>query len=187
MSSRARAGLAGAVGGGLLLAGCGIPATGVVEAGEPAVGLHREVKLYFVQGRDPDTLSVVSRRLDAGGRAEDSVALLFKGLAPAEAKILGLTTRVPPVPVKVGRAGGTVTVQAGMPDGWLSPVAVDQIVCTALAAGLAGPDRPPDDVTVLAGGVVQHGSPDEAARCARAVEPSPVAKPGAKTFDGAGG
>jgi hypothetical protein len=182
-----RAGLVGAVGGGLLLAGCGIPATGVVEAGEPAVGVHREVKLYFVRGRDPDALAVVSRRLEAASGFEDSLALLFKGLSPAESKVLDLTTRVPMAPVKVGYADGRVTVYVGVPDGRLSPVAVDQIVCTALAAGPADPDRPPDTVTVVVAGEVQHGSPDGTGRCARAVVPTPVTKPGAKTFGGAEG
>lgn len=185
--SRVRAALAGTAGAcaAALLAGCGIPASGVVEAGEPAVGVHREVKLYFVQGRNPDTLAVVTRRLDGASGFEDSLALLFKGLSPAESKVLDLATRVPMVPVKAGYADGGVTVYVGLPDGRLSPVAVDQIVCTAMAAGLADPGGPPAAVTVVVAGRPQPGSPDEAARCARAVLPTPVTKPGAKTFGGA--
>lgn len=185
---RVPAGLAGAVGAAcVLLAGCGIPATGVVEAGEPAVGVHRQAELYFLQRGQQDTLAVVSRRLSTGGGVEDSLQLLFKGLSPEESKVLGLMTRVPPVPMKVGYVGRDVTVHVGMPAGWLGPLGVDQIVCTAMAAGLADPDGPPDSVTVVADGEVEPGSSDEAARCARAVPPSPVAKPGAKSFDGSEG
>lgn len=165
------------LGAGLLLAGCGIPSTGVVSAGEPGVGVQQTVKLYFVRA-DEDGLVLTSQRLEGLGSTTAALTLLVKGPPPAEMKALGLTTLLPRAPIKVAALGTDVAVDVGVPTGKLAPIAVDQIVCTALAASSTSPDigqdRGPATVTVTAGGVPVHGSPGApAAPCAKAGRPRP--------------
>lgn len=143
---------------GLLLAGCGIPTTGVVEAGEPAVGMHQDVKLYFVRAED-GTLATVTRRSESRVTANLVVGMLIKsGLAPTEQKLLGLTTALP-MPVSalsVRTHGDTVTVDLQIVAGRLSRTAVDQIVCTVQANPAptpSGAGADPVKVVVTAGGV----------------------------------
>jgi hypothetical protein len=165
-----------------LLAGCGIPTTGVVEAGEPAAGVHQDVTLYFVRA-DDGALVTVRRRVDARVDAELAVDLLVKGVGIAEERTLGLATDVPPTSAAVRTRGGTVTVDLQVPADQLSRTAVDQLVCTVLAnadadadatADATAPaDADPPQVGVTAQGtpVPWHGSADG---CASAASPWPV-------------
>ncbi|MFG2968223.1 hypothetical protein ACGFZS_33655 [Streptomyces sp. NPDC048288] len=159
------------------LTSCGIPTTGVVQAGGPAVGITPATRLYFV--RD-GALVGVRRGTDAPGDVESALRDLLRG--PTEAELgKGLTTRlpllsglataVPAVPVTGGAAsavpettGSADPVTVTVRDHRISvqlPVssrelgdpglAAAQLVCTAGAAQrVAAPDTEPDPVTVTA-------------------------------------
>ena len=138
-----RVGVAAAgAGASVLLAGCGVPTTGVVDVGVPASGLPRvpaslsPVIVYFVDGGrlQPAKQGMVGDT----DPVRAAVTLLFAG--PAAAGRPDLTTRLPHVtaPVEVRRDGGTVTVT--LPAGLPAPDAlgVRQVVCTAAAAARLG-------------------------------------------------
>lgn len=178
---RVRAVRAGALlAAGLVAAGCGIPTTGVVEAGEPASGIRSVTTLYFVLPND----ALAVRRIETGGLngVGPSVALLLKGLGPGDAKTMGLSTRLP-LPTQapdIRTAAGRVDVDLHAAAPRLSPVAVDQVVCTAAAAyreaGDAGTG--PVRVTVALDGRPQAGSADQPTVCARAATSWPFAPAG---------
>lgn len=135
---------------GVLLAGCGIPTTGVVEAGEPAVGVHTAVTLYFVRVQD-GALATVQRRVATTVSVESAVGMLVKGLAGVEQKFMGLTSALPPPggSPTVDTEGATTTVDLPSAVPVLSGTAVDQVVCTVLAARSGDT---PADVVVTANG-----------------------------------
>ena len=133
----------------LLLAGCGVPTTGVVDVGVPASGLpaapdtQPKVRVYFVDG---ERLAVARQQGKSGADpVQVAVTLLFAG--PAAAGRPDLTTRLPHLaPVQVVTEGRTVTVT--LPAGTPAPDAlgVRQVACTvaeALVAGEASPLVPP--------------------------------------------
>ncbi|MGI5429420.1 hypothetical protein [Streptomyces sp. CA-179760] len=73
------------------LTSCGIPATGVVEAGGPAGGVVPTLRVYFVaDGR----LSPVPRRVVAPIGAASAVEVLLRG-PTAEEQAFGLTSSLP--------------------------------------------------------------------------------------------
>ncbi|MFE5030820.1 hypothetical protein [Streptomyces sp. NPDC056683] len=157
-----------------VLASCGIPATGVVQAGGPAAGVVPAARLYFV--RD-GALVAVRRPTDAPGDVESAVRDLLRGPTSAELR-KGVTTRlplptgaptaVPAVPADGGTAvvpearswAGLVRVTAradrilvrlssaaGEPGD--PGLAAAQIACTADAARrVADPGAEPEPVTV---------------------------------------
>ncbi|MGW5349494.1 hypothetical protein ACWERV_03115 [Streptomyces sp. NPDC004031] len=158
------------------LAGCGIPTTGVVEAGEPGSGVRPVVTLYFVRATD-GTLTTVQRRESVPMGAEGALELLFKGPDPMEGKLLDLITLVfpPPGSVRLDRTEDGVAVDLGPDVGRLPPAAVDQIVCTAATAeSVLSPDATPLPVTVTASGRPQHGTLQDLAACATATTGTPV-------------
>ncbi|SHL57545.1 GerMN domain-containing protein [Actinacidiphila paucisporea] len=154
MSARGAAAVTAGLLLGGLLAGCGIPTTGVVEAGEPATGVHQDVVLYFVSAQH-GALSTVRRRADSRVDAAMAVRMLLAGLAPFEQKMLGLTTDLPPATATVRTHGGAVTVDLSTAAGRLAGAAVDQVVCTVRGA-FAGAGAV--TVTVTVGGVPAAGS-----------------------------
>ena len=160
------------------LASCGIPTTGVVQAGGPAVGVVPMTRLYFV--RD-GALVGVRRATDAPGDVESALRDLLRG--PTDAELgnglttrlplrTGLPTAVPAVPVTGGAiappetAGSAdlvtvtvtvrdhrISVELSLSAGELGDpgLAAAQLVCTADAAQrVAAPDAEPDPVTVTA-------------------------------------
>lgn len=74
-----------------LLSSCGIPETGVVEAGEPATGIRPTYVLYFV---GEGTLLAVRRHVLGPGGIETAVAMLFQG-PDAQERGKGMTTELP--------------------------------------------------------------------------------------------
>ncbi|WP_416968702.1 hypothetical protein [Streptomyces sp. 4F14] len=129
----------------LTLSSCGIPATGVVEAGGPASGIAPVTAVYYVQG---DTLVPLMRPTEYPGTPEEALALLLYTPPPGEK---GLTTQVkappatgsaapapdasmaPPTP-SVSEREGDLTVR--LPDRMrqLTDLAIDQVICTVAAA-----------------------------------------------------
>ncbi|MEU3901427.1 hypothetical protein [Streptomyces sp. NPDC045251] len=136
----------------LPLSACGIPATGVVEAGEPATGVRdpagtpvptpapseavpaAAVPLYFVADGD---LVAVTRTVTGAADLGSAVLMLFKG-PDAEERGRGLTTELPPAAVAptVRADGAAVVVQLPKGTGSLSETAVDQLACTVAVARL---------------------------------------------------
>ncbi|MFF4475328.1 hypothetical protein ACFYZ3_37950 [Streptomyces sp. NPDC001599] len=136
----------------LPLSACGIPETGVVEAGEPATGVLDpgvtsapsesvpeavplvKVPLYFV--RD-GSLVAVDRTVPGSTDLGSSVLMLFEGPDDQE-RGRGLTTELPPAAeAPTIRTDGTgVTVQLPRSAGSLSDTAVDQLACTVAVARL---------------------------------------------------
>ncbi|MFG1710771.1 hypothetical protein ACFLIM_47180 [Nonomuraea sp. M3C6] len=133
------------------VAGCGVRPSDVIRAGDPpsgGVAPTTAITLYLVKnGR----LSAVTR---PGGRPlfrADKLALLAAGPTTME-RAHGLTTDVPPEagPFSVTAApAGHLVVTLSIPAGELSPLAVEQIVCTAAAA--TAPESPAQ-VTVVGAG-----------------------------------
>ncbi|NUS12050.1 MAG: hypothetical protein HOY69_11715 [Streptomyces sp.] len=169
------AALLGLLGVGLTAAGCGIPTTGVVEAGEPGVGVQPATTLYFVRDQD-GALVTLQRRTGSAPEATGAVMALFKGLFPTEMKMLGLRSELPAGPAEIRFDGATVSVDLGPDAPRLTATAVDQIACTAAAAQhAADPDAAgPLRITVTAGGLPQQGSPDQLALCATAPPSQPL-------------
>ncbi|MFF0223758.1 hypothetical protein [Streptomyces sp. NPDC004629] len=152
------------------LSACGIPATGVVEAGGPASGIVPVTPVYFV--RD-GALVAVRRTTASPGDVQAAVELLFAGPTPAEVlgslstEVPGAPTAAPPAPggsfAVPGRApadaptvsvkGDTVTVRLSGGIDRLSRLATRQLVCTAAAAHRIGtPSADAVTVTVTVGG-----------------------------------
>ncbi|MFD3613786.1 hypothetical protein ACFWWT_00790 [Streptomyces sp. NPDC058676] len=153
------------------LASCGIPTTGVVEAGGPASGVVPTIRVYFVAD---DTLVAIPRQTVAPVDVESAVEVLFEGPTnPERAK--RLTTLLPlpallptaaPAPatdgafeapqeavaadlVKVVAQDDRVSIELSPALGELPGLAVDQLVCTALGAQrVAAPGAEPLPVTV---------------------------------------
>ncbi|MGI5441096.1 hypothetical protein ACQEV4_28075 [Streptomyces shenzhenensis] len=144
------------------LCSCGIPATGVVEAGGPASGIEPVTPVYFL--RDGALVAVPRATADPGD-AGAALDLLLLGPAPVEGAG-GLSTEVPgtlpatsPVPENTSAAGPTVSVKGDtvgirLPPGFdrLSRLAAEQLICTAAAAHRIGaPSADTVTVTVSTG------------------------------------
>ncbi|MFE2356743.1 hypothetical protein [Streptomyces parvulus] len=134
----------------LPLAGCGIPETGVVQAGEPASGVLEpgaapspsetaavplaKVRLFFVAD---GLLAPVTRVLPAATDPGAVVLVLLDGPDQRE-RASGLTTELPSATaapaVRVDGASVTVLLPRGTRS--LGDTAVDQLACTVAAARL---------------------------------------------------
>ncbi|MFI8895781.1 hypothetical protein [Streptomyces paradoxus] len=136
------------------LSSCGIPTTGVVEAGGPASGIPPITQVYFVRG---DTLVAVPRSIAYPSDPGAALRLLMLGPTSAEAR-QGITTEVPglptstPVPTPTADEsrdpssdapavtvnGDTLTVKLPSGISGLERTATRQLICTAAAAHLLG-------------------------------------------------
>ncbi|GAA3488085.1 hypothetical protein [Streptomyces cremeus] len=134
----------------LLLGACGVQPTGVIAGGEPATGLTKGLRLYFVSkaGR----LEGVSRP-DAQPLRELPAALKLLALGPDEAeRKRGLTSPLGmPPSYDVTGSGARVVLRSPktfFADG-LNELATGQLVCTlARAQSLLAKGVRPDDVQV---------------------------------------
>ncbi|MFF7547890.1 hypothetical protein ACFZCU_30285 [Streptomyces canus] len=135
----------------LALTSCGIPATGVVEAGGPASGTLPMTRVYFVEN---GALAAMPRMTELPGDPEAALRLLMTGPLAGEGSSGRLSTEVPGVPTSMALPPATdepgnspspdaptVTVKGDamtirLPPGMdgLSDMGVRQIVCTAAAA-----------------------------------------------------
>ncbi|MFJ6074526.1 hypothetical protein ACIQFU_27465 [Streptomyces sp. NPDC093065] len=192
----------------LPLTACGIPETGVVEAGEPATGVLRpgvtaapsetspeavplvEVPLYFVADGD---LTAVPRTVAGSTDLGSTVLMLFKGPGPQERR-RGLTTELPSAAVAptIRTDGTVVNVRLPRTAGSLSDTAVDQLACTVAAARLRqDPALGSAQVTVEqpGGRLAGRSSDDCPSGTARnaAGQPETAAAPGTGGTGGTGG
>ncbi|WP_318307250.1 hypothetical protein [Amycolatopsis solani] len=128
----------------LLVSACGVKPTSVVGAG-PAPTLRNpegsargaEVILYFVlDGR----LTPVTRPITSSVGVNTTLSLLLNGPSYAEAAD-GYTTMLPPAGGEIGLAPDPPpTITLPLPVGQLTPIAINQLVCTTFAA-LAAQNR----------------------------------------------
>ena len=79
----------------LALTSCGIPATGVVEAGGPASGTLPMTRVYFVEN---GALVATSRTTELPGDPEAALQLLMAGPLAGEKRSGRLSSEVPGVP-----------------------------------------------------------------------------------------
>ncbi|WP_052434201.1 hypothetical protein [Streptacidiphilus melanogenes] len=132
----------------LLLSGCGIPATGVIQSGEPATGVTPAGPvLYFViDGHLVPTSPPVATPTDTGA----TVKLLLSGPDLRERR-LGMTTALYDVPAPaISVNGAEVTLQLSAGTRPLPAIAIRQLICTVAAARLtADPDTAATGVTVV--------------------------------------
>ncbi|MEV2210198.1 hypothetical protein AB0H86_01540 [Streptomyces sp. NPDC050997] len=156
-----------------LLASCGIPATGVVEAGGPASGVASNVRVYLVLD---GALIGVRRAIVAPVDVESALRVLLQGPTDAEqAKrittmlplpmALPTSARIPPAAtgqaeapqeavarkaLKVTARDDRVLVELSVTEGELTNTAATQMLCTALGAQrVADPGGDPVPVTVM--------------------------------------
>ncbi|WP_328675086.1 hypothetical protein [Streptomyces sp. NBC_00343] len=118
----------------LLLSGCGIPPTGIVQSGDPASGLRSGVLLYFIA--DDGHLVPVSREIAEPVDVRQAIGLLFAGPDDRD-RMLGLTTaltRTPPPAINTQDALVTLRLPAGTDP--LPPLAARQLICTTAEARL---------------------------------------------------
>ncbi|WP_053850829.1 hypothetical protein [Streptomyces sp. NRRL B-24085] len=136
----------------LAVTSCGIPATGVVEAGGPASGTLPLTRVYFVEN---GALVATPRTTEEPGEPEAALALLMEGpLAEDGRRLGGLSTEVPGLPTsaalptataetpgepasdapRVRVQGATMTVRLPPGVGRLTDIGVRQVVCTATFA-----------------------------------------------------
>ncbi|MGR4847692.1 hypothetical protein [Streptomyces sp. LARHCF252] len=171
------------------LASCGIPATGVVEAGGPAGGVVPTVRVYFVADGKP---APVSRRVVTPIGAASAVEVLLQG-PTAEEQAVGLKSLLPltgadlptavpadpdrPPATEVPRAveatdfakvttrGHRVSIELSLSSaGDLPDLAVTQLICTAVEAHrVAGPGG--EEVTAAVAGQDGRRIEGTAARC----------------------
>ncbi|MFF0093477.1 hypothetical protein ACFYSF_26435 [Streptomyces canus] len=148
----------------LALTSCGIPATGVVEAGGPASGTLPMTRVYFVEN---GALVAMPRTTELPGDPRAALQLLMAGPLAGEGRSGKLSTEVPSLPTAMALPPAadepakppspdapTVTVKGDamtirLPPGMdgLSDIGVRQIVCTAAAAYRL---TRPSDATVTA-------------------------------------
>ncbi|MEU5086137.1 hypothetical protein [Streptomyces sp. NPDC021356] len=136
-----RAAAAAAVAGALLTAaGCGVPTSGVIDAGAPAVGVPAQVTVYFVAD---GVLRPAPRQMPAGAAdpVGAAVRLLLAGPNPGEAR--QLTTSLPALPGPVGVTVEQDVVSVRFPAGVGRPgtLAMEQLTCTAARALRRSGDR----------------------------------------------
>ncbi|WP_405585898.1 hypothetical protein [Streptomyces sp. NBC_01190] len=123
----------------LTLSACGVPPSGVIQAGDPATGLTPAISLYFTSG---GKLLAISRPVEAD--VTTAVALLFEGPDPMEASKIGTAlpwVKVPPVVVDAGPALVLVRLHDGVPR--ISPLGMSQLVCTVAGVLRQNPDPAP--------------------------------------------
>ncbi|MCZ4507582.1 hypothetical protein O3Q52_05025 [Streptomyces sp. ActVer] len=118
----------------LLLSSCGIPSTGVVEAGEAATGIRPAYVLYFVR---QDTLLGVRSQVPGTFDIGTAVELLFRG-PDAILGRKGLTTELPPLASTPTVRTDGARVSVGLPRGTepLTRTALSQLTCTIANARL---------------------------------------------------
>ncbi|MFI6340322.1 hypothetical protein [Streptomyces sp. NPDC050535] len=135
----------------LSLSSCGIPETGVVEAGEPATGIRPAQVLYFVSEGGP---LAVRRQVPGPVGIETAVEMLFQGPDVVERRS-GMITELPALTgvATVRTDGPRVSVELPWGTGPLTELAITQLTCTVADARVSsnlvpGTDTASTEVTV---------------------------------------
>lgn len=118
----------------LLLAGCGVQPSGVTGAGEAPTGVAPGVTLYFVDSSL--RLQPQLRPTNHLGSVADAIPLLLSGTGESglHSEIQnGGTTRV-----EVNTFPGLIQLRVPLSLREVSPLGIDQLVCTALGVFIQG-------------------------------------------------
>jgi hypothetical protein len=118
----------------LLLAGCGVQPSGVADAGQPPTGLAPGVTLYFLDANRQ--LRPQPRQTGHLGTISDAVSLLLTG--PGDS---GLHTEIASqgtTRVLVDTMPGLIQLQVPLAVYEVTPLGIDQLVCTALGVHVQG-------------------------------------------------
>ena len=121
---------------GLLLAGCGVQPSGVVDAGPGPTGVAPGFTLYFVDAREQLR---PQRRGDRLGTITDALALLLSMSATESVGDPGLHTEITSEGVtRVGVTTSPGLIQLVLPltAHEVTSLGIDQIVCTALGVSV---------------------------------------------------
>ncbi|MCD0443053.1 hypothetical protein LO763_05355 [Glycomyces sp. A-F 0318] len=113
----------------LLLAGCGVEPSGVTDGGPAPTGVAPGPTLYFVDGGE---LRATVRDTGRLGTIAEALSLLLSGPGDAD-----LDTEIAPTAfakVEVTVTGQEVELRVPLSTEEVTPLGIDQIVCTALAA-----------------------------------------------------
>ena len=120
----------------LLLAGCGVQPSGVTDAGRAPTGVASGVTLYFVD--DQDRLRPQLRSTGRLGPMSEAMSLLLTG--PGHS---GLRSEITPrgentTRVVVDTGPGLIRLTTPLARDEVTPLGIDQIVCTALSVWVQG-------------------------------------------------
>ncbi|WGD37643.1 GerMN domain-containing protein [Lysinibacter sp. HNR] len=127
----------------LLVTGCGIQPSGVIDMQESPTGLAEGWTLYFV-GEDGKLQPFKQRRGSLGTIAE-ALTSLIQGPPPS-----GFTTEIPEASayVFVYESDNTITLRVPLADYEATETGIDQIVCTTLASHIQAGGSEKATVTV---------------------------------------
>lgn len=141
----------------LLLAGCGVQPTGLTDAGEAPTGVAPGVTLYFV---DSDgRLAPQQRQTGRLGTIPEAVSLLLTGPGDSDVRTeIGPTSMIM---VEVTVTEGAIELRLPLTVDDVTPLGIDQIVCTALAAHVQSGGS---TATMVRTGFTQAGSESEELR-----------------------
>jgi hypothetical protein len=118
----------------LLLAGCGVQPSGVVDGGDPPTGVAPGVTLYFVDARGE--LQPQLRRTARLGTISEALTLLLSGPGDSDLRTeiaSNTTTRV-----VVTTSPDVIRVMVPLTLSDVTPLGIDQIVCTTLGVHVQG-------------------------------------------------
>lgn len=117
-----------------LLAGCGVQPSGVSDGGEAPTGVAPGMTLYFVDAHQQ--LRPQLRPTGHLGTISDALALLLTGPGGAD-----LRTEIAPTPVTrvyVTPTTGVLQLSVPLTIHDVTPLGIDQLVCTALGVHVQG-------------------------------------------------
>ncbi|MGN9783195.1 hypothetical protein ACTMTF_17305 [Nonomuraea sp. ZG12] len=112
----------------LLVAGCGIQPTGVIDAGQAPTGVAPGATLYFVDAND--RLRPQRRRTDHLGTIPEALSLLLTG--PGGGLRTEITSTEGVTRVFVETTPDLIHLRVPLATYEVTPLGIDQIVCTAL-------------------------------------------------------
>jgi hypothetical protein len=118
----------------LLLAGCGVQPSGVTGGGEAPSGVAPGVTLYFVGARGE--LRPQLRRTGHLGTISEAMSLLLLG--PGDSDLHTQITSNSSTQVVVTTAPGVIQLMVPLSIHEVTPLGIDQIVCTALGVHVQG-------------------------------------------------
>jgi hypothetical protein len=118
----------------VLLAGCGVRPTGVTDGGDAPTGVAPGVTLYFVDS--DDRLRPQLWETGRLGTISEALALLLSAPRGAGLRTEIMTDRTTRVVVTVTQ--GVIRLQVPLALYEVTPLGIDQIVCTALGVHVQG-------------------------------------------------
>jgi hypothetical protein len=118
----------------LLLAGCGVQPSGVMRGGEAPTGVAPGVTLYFVDAHG--RLRPQLRRTNRLGTISDALSLLLTG--PGDSGLHTEITSAGTTMVGVTTAPEVIQLSVPLTIHDVTPLGIDQIVCTVLGVHVQG-------------------------------------------------